>query len=320
MPETTYVQETVNRLMDETEKIIIGKREQLKLVFAALICNGHVLLEDLPGSGKTTLVKTLAIALGCSQSRIQFTPDLLPSDVVGTTVFNQKTTEFQTVLGPVNTNLLLADEINRAIPRTQAALLEAMEERQVTIDGKTFTLPDPFFVMATQNPIEKDSTFPLPAAQLDRFFLKLSLGYLDREQEISMLSKVGDDIPFGELKAVSGPEELIKMRESAKAVFVSEDIKDYIVRIVQKTRGNGNLRLGASPRASRCLYQGAKALAAISGRDYVIPEDIQKLFIPVLSHRVELSAQASYRNINVLSTLEEIIKSEPVPPQKEKML
>lgn len=320
MPETTYVQETINRLMDETEKIIIGKREQLKLVFAALICNGHVLLEDLPGSGKTTLVKTLAIALGCSQSRIQFTPDLLPSDVVGTTVFNQKTTEFQTVLGPVNTNLLLADEINRAIPRTQAALLEAMEERQVTIDGKTFTLPDPFFVMATQNPIEKDSTFPLPAAQLDRFFLKLSLGYLDREQEISMLSKVGDDIPFGELKAVSGPEELIKMRESAKAVFVSEDIKDYIVRIVQKTRGNGNLRLGASPRASRCLYQGAKALAAISGRDYVIPEDIQKLFIPVLSHRVELSAQASYRNINVLSTLEEIIRSEPVPPQKEKML
>lgn len=320
MPETTYVQETVNRLMDETEKIIIGKREQLKLVFAALICNGHVLLEDLPGSGKTTLVKTLAIALGCSQSRIQFTPDLLPSDVVGTTVFNQKTTEFQTVLGPVNTNLLLADEINRAIPRTQAALLEAMEERQVTIDGKTFTLPDPFFVMATQNPIEKDSTFPLPAAQLDRFFLKLSLGYLDREQEISMLSKVGDDIPFGELKAVSGPEELIKMRESAKAVFVSEDIKDYIVRIVQKTRGNGNLRLGASPRASRCLYQGAKALAAIAGRDYVIPEDIQKLFIPVLSHRVELSAQASYRNINVLSTLEEIIRSEPVPPQKEKML
>ena len=315
MPETAYVQETVNRLMDETEKIIIGKRDQLQLVIAALICNGHVLLEDLPGSGKTTLVKTLAVVLGCSQNRIQFTPDLLPSDVVGTTIFNQKTTEFQTVLGPVNTNLLLADEINRAIPRTQAALLEAMEERQVTIDGKTFTLPDPFFVMATQNPIEKDSTFPLPAAQLDRFFLKISLGYLDRDQEISMLSRVGDDIPFGELKAVSGPEDLIRMRESAKAVFVSEDIKDYIVRIVQKTRNNGNLRLGASPRASRCLYQGSKALAAISGRDYVIPEDIQTLFIPVLSHRVELSAQASYRNINVLSTLEEIIKSEPVPQQ-----
>ena len=320
MPETNRVQETVNRLIDETEKIIIGKREQLQLVFAALICNGHVLLEDLPGSGKTTLVKTLAIVLGCSQTRIQFTPDLLPSDVVGTTVFNQKTTEFQTVLGPVNTNLLLADEINRAIPRTQAALLEAMEERQVTIDGKTFALPDPFFVMATQNPIEKDSTFPLPAAQLDRFFLKLSLGYLDRDQEISMLSRVGDDIPFGELRAVSGPEDLIRMRESAKAVFVSEDIKDYIVRIVQKTRNNGNLRLGASPRASRCLYQGSKALAAIEGRDYVIPEDVQKLFIPVLSHRVELSAQASYRSVNVLSTLDEIIKSEPVPPQKEKML
>ena len=320
MSETKSVQETVNRLIDEVEKIIIGKREQLRLVFAALICNGHVLLEDLPGSGKTTLVKALSIALGCTQTRIQFTPDLLPSDVVGTTVFNQKTTEFQTILGPVNTNLLLADEINRAIPRTQAALLEAMEERQVTIDGKTFALPDPFFVMATQNPIEKDSTFPLPAAQLDRFFLKISLGYLDREQEISMLSKVGDDIPFGELKAISRPEDLIRMRESAKTVFVSEDIKDYIVRIVQKTRSHGNLRLGASPRASRCLYQGSKALAAIEGRDYVIPEDVQQLFIPVLSHRVELSAQASYRNIGVLSTLEEIIKSEPVPPQKEKML
>ena len=320
MSETNRVQETVNRLIDEVEKIIIGKREQLRLVFAALICNGHVLLEDLPGSGKTTLVKALSIALGCTQTRIQFTPDLLPSDVVGTTVFNQKTTEFQTILGPVNTNLLLADEINRAIPRTQAALLEAMEERQVTIDGKTFALPDPFFVMATQNPIEKDSTFPLPAAQLDRFFLKISLGYLDREQEISMLSKVGDDIPFGELRAISRPEDLIRMRESAKTVFVSEDIKDYIVRIVQKTRSHGNLRLGASPRASRCLYQGSKALAAIEGRDYVIPEDIQQLFIPVLSHRVELSAQASYRNIGVLSTLEEIIKSEPVPPQKEKML
>ena len=320
MSETNRVQETLNRLIDEVEKIIIGKREQLRLVFAALICNGHVLLEDLPGSGKTTLVKALSIALGCTQTRIQFTPDLLPSDVVGTTVFNQKTTEFQTILGPVNTNLLLADEINRAIPRTQAALLEAMEERQVTIDGKTFALPDPFFVMATQNPIEKDSTFPLPAAQLDRFFLKISLGYLDREQEISMLSKVGDDIPFGELRAISRPEDLIRMRESAKTVFVSEDIKDYIVRIVQKTRSHGNLRLGASPRASRCLYQGSKALAAIEGRDYVIPEDVQQLFIPVLSHRVELSAQASYRNIGVLSTLEEIIKSEPVPPQKEKML
>ncbi len=320
MSETNRVQETVNRLIDEVEKIIIGKREQLRLVFAALICSGHVLLEDLPGSGKTTLVKALAIALGCSQTRIQFTPDLLPSDVVGTTVFNQKTTEFQTILGPVNTNLLLADEINRAIPRTQAALLEAMEERQVTIDGKTFALPDPFFVMATQNPIEKDSTFPLPAAQLDRFFLKISLGYLDKDQEISMLSRVGDDIPFGEVKAISRPEDLIRMRESAKAVFVSEDIKDYIVRIVQKTRSHGNLRLGASPRASRCLYQGSKALAAIEGRDYVIPEDVQQLFIPVLSHRVELSAQASYRNIGVLSTLEEIIKSEPVPPRKEKML
>ena len=320
MSETIDIRDTVQRLISETEKIIIGKRDQLELIMASIVCNGHVLLEDLPGSGKTTLVKALAIALGCNQKRVQFTPDLLPSDVVGSTVFNQKTSEFQTVLGPVSTNLLLADEINRAIPRTQAALLEAMEERQVTIDGKTFPLPDPFFVMATQNPIEKDSTFPLPAAQLDRFFMKLSLGYLDKDQEISMLSRIGDDIPFCLMKAVTTPQDIVFMRESAKSVFVNDGIKDYIIRIVQRTRNHGNLRLGASPRASKYLYQGSKALAAISGRDYVIPEDVQRLFIPVLSHRVELSAQASYRNVSVISTLEEILESEPVPPAKEKML
>ncbi|MBQ4501156.1 MAG: MoxR family ATPase [Spirochaetales bacterium] len=314
------VRETSEALINETGKIIIGKRKQLELIMTAIICGGHVLLEDLPGSGKTTLVRTLAIALGCDRKRIQFTPDLLPSDVVGTTIFNQATGSFETRLGPVSTNLLLADEINRAIPRTQAALLEAMEERQVTIDGKTFLLPDPFFVMATQNPIEKESTFPLPAAQLDRFFIKLSLGYPDKAEELAMLDRVGDVIPFDSVRAVTDPSGIAGMREAVKAVRMSEPVKDYIVRVVQKTRSDANFRTGASPRASRCLYQGSKALAAIRGRDYVIPEDVQDLFLPVVSHRTDLSTQATYRGADKNSILRALIESEPVPPEKEKML
>ena len=320
MADISEAKRIATALEAETSKIIIGKAEQLKLIIASIVCGGHVLLEDLPGSGKTTLVRTLALALGCSQKRIQFTPDLLPSDVVGTTIYNQKTSEFNTVLGPINTNLLLADEINRAIPRTQAALLEAMEERQVTIDGKTYQLPDPFFVMATQNPIEKESTFPLPAAQLDRFFIKLSLGYPDRDEEMTMLDRVGDGIPFDTVQAVTSPQGLAEIRNLAKDVFIGDNVKSYIVGLVQRTRADSNLRSGASPRASRCLYQGSKALAAIEGRDYVVPEDVQKLFIPVLSHRVELSSSASYRNITVKSVLDEILQSEPVPPEKERML
>jgi len=308
------------QLVSEVSKIIIGKDKQLRLIIASIMCSGHVLLEDLPGSGKTTLVRTLALALGCKQKRIQFTPDLLPSDVVGTTIYNQKTSEFNTVLGPVNTNLLLADEINRAIPRTQAALLEAMEERQVTIDGKTYPLEDPFFVMATQNPIEKESTFPLPAAQLDRFFIKLSLGYPELEEELTMLDRVGDGIPFSSINAVSSPEDLARMRAEVKDVYISDEVKSYIVNLVHRTRGNESLRSGASPRASRCLYQGSKSLAAIDGRDYVVPEDVQQLFVPVLSHRVELSANASYRKITVQSVLDDILQTEPVPPEKDRML
>ena len=320
MADISKVKDTAEALINETGIIIIGKRKQLELIITAIICNGHVLLEDLPGSGKTTLVRTLSIALGCERKRIQFTPDLLPSDVVGTTIFNQASGSFETRLGPVSTNLLLADEINRAIPRTQAALLEAMEERQVTIDGKTFALPDPFFVMATQNPIEKESTFPLPAAQLDRFFLKLSLGYPDKEEELSMLDVVGDSIPFDKLNAVTDPAGIEEMREAVRSVHMDDSIKEYIVRVVQKTRKDPNLRMGASPRASRCLYQGSKALAAVRGRSYVIPEDVQDLFIPVMSHRTDLSTQATYRGADKNSVIKSIIESEPVPPVKEKML
>lgn len=304
-------------LINEVEKIIVGKRDKLELILTASLSGGHVLLEDLPGCGKTTLVRTLALALGCDEKRIQFTPDLLPSDVIGMTIYNQKESEFQTILGPVNTNLLLADEINRAIPRTQAALLEAMEERQVTIDGKTYKLPEPFLVMATQNPVEKESTFPLPAAQMDRFFIKLSLGYPTREEELDMINGVGDVIHFERINAVTSPEELSQIKSEIQGVYVSDAIKKYIVELVHRTREDKALKTGASPRASRYLYQGGKTLAAIKGRDYVIPEDIQALLVPVLSHRIQLTGEARYSGATNESVLSSVLSSVDVPPEKE---
>ena len=277
------------------------------------------MLEDLPGCGKTTLVRTLAIALGCDEKRIQFTPDLLPSDVIGMTIYNQKNSEFETILGPVNTNLLLADEINRAIPRTQAALLESMEERQVTIDGKTYKLPEPFLVMATQNPVEKESTFPLPAAQMDRFFIKLSLGYPTREEELEMINGVGDVIHFERIEAVTSPAELMAIKEEIQGVYVDDSIKAYIVELVHKTRESKALKTGASPRASRYLYQGGKTLAAIRGRDYVTPNDIQDLLIPVLSHRIQLTGEARYSGATPERVIEDIMKEVDVPPVKERV-
>lgn len=278
--------EYTKSLEQETEKIIVGKRRQIDLILMALFSGGHVLLNDLPGSGKTTLVKTLSIALGCDFRRLQFTPDLLPSDIVGMTVFNQKTSEFELVKGPVHTNILLTDEINRAIPRTQSALLEAMEEGQTTIDRKTLSLPRPFLVMATQNPVERESTFMLPAVQMDRFFICISLGYPELEEEMAILDHLGDGTPFEEVQSVTNPETLLQIREEIHKVTVSDDCLRYIVSLVQATRTSAWLRQGASPRASRCLYQGGKAYAAIQGRDYVIPEDIKAIWQPVMCHRV----------------------------------
>ncbi|MBR2282486.1 MAG: MoxR family ATPase [Spirochaetales bacterium] len=314
------IRNVAEALGDEVGKIIVGKRDSIELILASVLCGGHVLLEDLPGSGKTTLVKALSIALGCTSRRIQFTPDLLPSDVVGTSIYNRKTEDFTTVLGPVCTNILLADEINRALPRTQAALLEAMEERQVTIDGKTYPLPEPFFVMATQNPIEKESTFALPAAEMDRFFIKLSLGYPEGDEEIEMLKTIGDGTDFSKVKAVTSPEELMGLRKDIEGVYIDGKVMAYIVDIVQGTRSNHLVSAGASPRASKYLYQGGKAVAAMNGRDYVIPEDIQKLLLPVLSHRVRLSSEARIRKVSVKDVIEEIIEKVPVPPTKEQMV
>lgn len=302
-------------LQRETEKIIVGKRRQIDLILMAVLSGGHVLLNDLPGSGKTTLIKTLSLALGCEFKRLQFTPDLLPSDIVGMTVFNQKTGEFQMVKGPVHTNILLADEINRAIPRTQSALLEAMEEGQTTIDGVTMELPRPFLVMATQNPVERESTFMLPAAQMDRFFICLSMGYPDAEEEVRILETLGDGTDYGCVQAVTAPEVLMGLREEIKQVKVSEFCSRYMVELVQKTRENPWLKQGGSPRASRSLYQGSKAWAAMRGRDYVVPEDVKDIWMAVMVHRVVLSGEARYQKKTAEMILEEILNETEVPPR-----
>jgi len=308
------VSECVKLIKEETAKVYIGKTEQIDLILMAVLVGGHVLLDDLPGSGKTTLIKTMSRALGCGFRRIQFTPDLMPSDITGMTVFDQKSGEFRHVRGPVFTNILLADEINRAIPRTQSALLEAMEEGQVTVDNSTYALPKPFFVLATQNPVERESTFMLPWAQMDRFFIRLSLGFPDKDEEQRMLSTLGDETDLSVVNAVTDPESLMQMRNEIRNVFVSEHIKAYIVDLVQATRTCKDLESGASPRGSICLYQGSKSLAAAAGRDFVTPEDVTKIFIPVLAHRVRLTRSAVHSGKSAESILGDILGSCPVPP------
>lgn len=307
------------RLEAEAAKIFIGKQEQIRLILMSVFAGGHVLLDDLPGSGKTTLIKTLSRALGCEFRRIQFTPDLLPSDIIGMTVYDRDSGSFRQIRGPVFSNILLADEINRAIPRTQAALLEAMEERQVTIDNDSFPLPEPFFVLATQNPVERESTFQLPAAQMDRFFVRLTLGFPDRAEEARMLTELGDQVDYSVVDVVTGPEELMELRREIAGVFVSEDVKSYIVDLVQRTRENTLLRAGGSPRASRSLYQGGKSLAAIRGRSYVTPEDVADIFLPVLAHRVVLTNEARFTKKTERDVLSAILEETPVPPEKERM-
>lgn len=301
-------------LEQEAEKIMVGKRHQIDMILMTIFSGGHVLLNDLPGSGKTTLVKTLSLALGCAFKRLQFTPDLLPSDIVGMTIFNQKKGEFELVKGPVHTNILLADEINRAIPRTQSALLEAMEEGQTTIEGQTLSLPQPFMVLATQNPVERESTFMLPAAQMDRFFVCLSMGYPTAEEEVEILNHLGNGIPYEEVQAVVDPAVIKELRQEVAAVQVSDHCSRYIVELVQKTRSCPYLKQGASPRASRSLYQGSKAYAAMQGRGYVIPEDIQTIWIPVMAHRLVLTSEARFQKKTAELILEEIMSETAVPP------
>ena len=301
------------KIIENISHVIVGKNQSIELLLVALLSDGHVLIEDIPGLGKTLLAKSLAKSIGGSSRRVQFTPDLLPADITGFNVYNQQTGQFTFQSGPVMTNILLADEINRTIPRTQSSLLESMGERQVTVDGKTYHLPRPFFVMATQNPIELEGTFPLPEAQLDRFLLKIRLGYPEKDEEIAILERFREKDPLIELEAVANPEQVAALQDARKGIHISHPIREYITDIVRATRNNTSLRLGASPRGSLGLMHAGQALAALRDREYVLPDDIKSLVIPVLAHRLILKEEERLRGETPEHFLEEIISQMPVP-------
>jgi MoxR-like ATPase len=307
------VQGFAERVVSNIEEVIVGKRQTVELAVIGLLCQGHLLIEDVPGVGKTMLARSLARSLGCSFSRIQFTPDMLPSDVTGVSIFNQVSREFEFRPGPIMAQVVLSDEINRATPKTQAALLEAMEERQVTVDGVTRILPRPFMVMATQNPIEYEGTFPLPEAQVDRFLLRLRLGYPNQDNEVRILEKQQFRHPFEALEQVVSVDELTEVQEAVKDIYVSPALKRYIVELVRQTRDHGEVYLGASPRGSLALYRTAQARAAVNGRDYVLPDDIKALASSTLSHRVILGPGARLRDLSAEQIVSEILQGVPVP-------
>lgn len=307
------IRSVANRIIDNVSTVIVGKNQAIELVVVALLSNGHVLIEDVPGVGKTSLAKTIARSVGLSFNRVQFTPDLLPSDITGVTIFNQKTHEFEFRQGPIMAQIVLADEVNRATPKTQSALLEAMEEQQVTVDGVTYKLPTPFLVLATQNPIEYEGTFPLPEAQLDRFLARVNLGYPDRNDEIKVLINQQNDRPIDDVKQVVTTDDLRDAQTAVKDVYVDELVYSYIVDIVRATREHADVYLGSSPRGSLGLFRASQALAAVNGNDYVLPDDVKRLAEPVLSHRMIVSPAARIRNVDTRGIVEEILGSVPVP-------
>ncbi|MGE0598723.1 MAG: AAA family ATPase [Dehalococcoidia bacterium] len=307
------IRTTADRLQASVEQVIVGKPEVVRLALVALLCEGHILLEDVPGLGKTTLAKSIARSLGCSFRRIQFTPDLMPSDITGINFYNQKIGEFVFREGPLIAQVVLADEINRATPRTQAALLEAMEERQLTVEGVTTTLPSPFLVVATQNPVELEGTFPLPEAQLDRFLVRLKLGYPDEEEEDEILRRFEGANPIDSIQPVITGAELVRLAGALRNLHVEPAVRRYAVKIVQATREDPAFELGASPRGSLGLFRTARALAAISGRDYVLPDDVKEMAPYVLPHRLILSTQARLRGRNADDVLAEVLERVPVP-------
>jgi len=307
------IAESAARLRQNIQKVIVGKTEIIDLALIAILCEGHLLLEDVPGTGKTTLAKTIAASLGCTFRRVQFTPDLLPSDLTGIYYFNQKSQEFEFRPGPLMAQILLADEINRATPRTQSALLEAMQERQVTVDIATHALPRPFLVMATQNPIELEGTFPLPEAQLDRFLMKVALGYPDEAGENDMLVRFERTDPLDSLEPVVGPEDILAMQEAIRSVRVEASVRQYVVNVCRATRAHGDILLGASPRATLALYRTCQAQAAINGRDFVIPDDVKDMAPYVLAHRLVVNPQTRLRGRTPDDVAREVIDTVPVP-------
>ena len=300
-------------IVDNVSKVIVGKTEVIEHALAALIAQGHILVEDVPGVGKTMLAKSLSVSIGCDFKRIQFTPDLLPSDVAGISVYNQSSGEFQFRPGPIMAEVVLADEINRATPKTQSALLEAMEELQVTVDGVTHHLQHPFIVLATQNPIEYEGTFPLPEAQLDRFLMRISLGYPEFEEEISVIGQQEQTHPIDSLTPVTNPAEIIHLQEAAKEVYVDRAVREYIVTLTESTRDHRDVALGASPRASLGLFRASRALALVLDRDYVIPDDIKALAPAVIAHRIILAPSARMRGIRSADLIADLLNSVAVP-------
>jgi MoxR-like ATPase len=304
---------TTAKIVGNIEKVIIGKRPQITMALVAYLCEGHILLEDVPGVAKTMLARALAKSVGCTFKRLQCTPDLLPTDVTGVSIFNQKTTEFEFRPGPIFAQTVLADEINRTTPRTQSALLEAMAEQRVTVDGQTYALRAPFLVMATQNPIDHEGTFPLPEAQLDRFLVRLSLGYPGAEEESKMLQRLQHGHPIDLLTPVVTAAEVVACQEAVREIFVDDKVRRYLLEIVQKTRGHDDVQLGGSPRASIALFRTGQALAAISGRNFVLPDDIKRMVTPVLAHRLILRPESRLRKVTPAAILKEIIPDVRVP-------
>lgn len=311
MPESTA--ELLHRVVDEVEKAIVGKRHMVELAVLTLLCDGHLLIEDIPGVGKTTLAKALARAIGGKFRRIQFTPDLLPADVTGTNVFNPKTLGFELHPGPVFANVVLADEINRATPKTQSSLLECMEERQVTIDGVSHPLPKPYFVIATQNNVEMLGTYPLPEAQMDRFFIRLSLGYPALHDEVMILSRQQQEHPLQHVQQVADPEQIVQAQQEIRTIFVHDAVRNYIVNLVNATRRHPHVQLGASPRGSLNLMHAGQAYAVLQGRDYVLPDDVKAVATAVLSHRLILKPEARVRGVDPAQVIAEVLQQVAVP-------
>lgn len=303
----------LNNITNNVSKAVIGKKESVEKILIALLCGGHVLIEDVPGVGKTTLVHSLAKSMGCTFNRIQFTPDLLPSDITGITIYNMKKGEFEFKQGPINSNIVLADEINRSSPKTQSSLLEAMQEGQITIDGKTYYLPQPFIVLATQNPIEYEGTFPLPEAQLDRFLFRISMGYPSFIEEKRILQTFGGTNPLDELEVVVTKEQIEVLKKDMENVKVADSIQDYIVSIVQQTRVNKDVYLGSSPRGALALFKASRALAYIKGREYVIPDDVKELVQCTLAHRLIIKSDARIQSKNEKAVLTDILRKIKVP-------